>query len=108
MLKLPVCPHCNTIYRYNDVSKIMNKKSVVCYHCKKNFKIKRKNILILFLIIALICAIFDVLELYLGVSVNFIALVVTNVVLICVGLILRPYFVKFSGSDRFDYLLIKH
>lgn len=78
----------------------MNKKSVVCYHCKKNFKIKRKNILILFLIIALFCAIFDIFELYMVVSLNFIVLVVTNVVFICVGLILRPYFVKFSGSDR--------
>ncbi len=96
MLKLPVCPHCNTIYRYSDISKIMNKKSAVCYHCKKRFEIKRKNFLILFLIIALFCAIFDVFELYMVAQTNFIVLVVTNVVFIVTGLLLRPFFTKFK------------
>lgn len=96
MLKLPVCPHCNTIYRYSDISKIMNKKSAFCYHCKKRFEIKRKNFLILFLIIALFCAIFDVFELYMVAHTSFIVLVVTNVVFIVTGLLLRPFFTKFK------------
>lgn len=96
MPRLPVCPHCNTIYRYGDVSRVINKKSVVCYNCKKSFNVKRKNFLILFLIIALFCAIFDVFELYMGAPSNLIVLVVTNVVFICVGLLLRPYFTIFN------------
>lgn len=96
MLKLPVCPHCNTIYRYSDISKIMNKKSAVCYHCKMSLKVDRKNFLILFLIIALFCAIFDVFELYMVAQTSFIVLVVTNVVFIVTGLLLRPFFTKFK------------
>lgn len=96
MLKLPVCPHCNTIYRYSDISKIMNKKSAVCYHCKMSLKVDRKNFLILFLIIALFCTIFDVFELYMVAQTNFIVLVVTNVVFIVTGLLLRPFFTKFK------------
>lgn len=56
----------------------------------------RKNFLILFLIIALFCAIFDVFELYMVAQTNFIVLVVTNVVFIVTGLLLRPFFTKFK------------
>lgn len=95
MPKLPVCPHCNTIYRYRDVSRIMNKKSEVCYNCKKSFEIKRKKFFILFLIIALFCAIFDVFELYMAAQ-NLVLLVVTNILFICIGLIFRPFYIKFK------------
>lgn len=100
MPKLPVCPHCNTIYRYRDVSRILNKKSEVCYNCKKSFEIKRKKYLILFLIIALFCAIFDVFELYMVAQTNFILLVVTNILFICIGLIFRPFFIRFENTDN--------
>lgn len=100
MPKLPVCPHCNTIYRYRDVRRIMNEKSEVCYHCKKSFEIKRKKLWILILIIALICAIFDVFELYMVAQTNFITLVVTNVPFICIGLIFRPFYIKFVKTEK--------
>lgn len=96
MPKLPVCPHCKTIYRYGDVCKIMHKKSHICYNCKKVFNLKRKKFLILFLIIALFCAVFDVFELYMVAQTNFLVLVVTNTVIICVGIIFRPYFLQFT------------
>jgi hypothetical protein len=99
MPKLPVCPHCGTIYRYGDVNKIMGEKSHTCYHCKKNFAVSKKKFLILFLIIALFCAIFDVFELCMVANINFIALMVTNIIIIIAGLIFRPLFVKFCKLD---------
>ena len=54
MLKLPVCPHCHTIYRYGDVKKTLYEKNHKCYHCNKIFIISKIRILFLFIIIALI------------------------------------------------------
>lgn len=94
MPKLPVCPHCHTIYRYGDVRKLVFKKEHTCYHCDKKFSVSRKNIFILFLIIALITAIFNLLELYV-MTADFTALMITNVITLSVGVILIPFFVRF-------------
>lgn len=51
MFKLPVCPHCGTIYRYKDVRKVWGEDirntyrtlnhdkahNHTCYHCHKEF-----------------------------------------------------------------------
>lgn len=100
MFKLPQCPHCNTIFRYGDVRRIMSKKKIKCYHCDGDIFINKKKFLILFLEIALICAIFNVLELYMVGTISFIALCVTNVLFLTVGIFLMPFFVKFEKSDK--------
>lgn len=96
MFKLPVCPHCRTIYRYKDVKKELGKKESKCYHCGKKFRISKKKILILFLIIALITAIFDVLALYMVAGLNFIGLMITNIIIVTAGFFLIPYFTEFK------------
>lgn len=40
MFKLPVCPHCKTVYRYKDTVNAIKEKDNVCYHCHKKFKAK--------------------------------------------------------------------
>lgn len=97
MFKLPVCPHCGTIFRYGDVNKLLYKKNVECYNCGKKFKVSRIKILILFLIIALITAIFDVFELYVIGNVTFLTLMITNIVTVFVGVLLMPFFVRFKS-----------
>ncbi len=92
MPKLPVCPHCHTIYRYGDVSKLIFEKEHKCYHCEKKFRISRRNIFILFLVIILITSIFNVLELYM--TADFIVLIITNIIMLSLGIILVPYFLK--------------
>ncbi len=96
MFKLPVCPHCKTVYRYGDVKREMRKKKCVCYHCKGQFRAVKKKILFLFLIIALITAIFDVLELYMMKGASFVGLMITNVTALTVGFFLIPFFVSFK------------
>lgn len=96
MFKLPVCPHCGTIYRYKDVKKELEKKESSCYHCGEKFKISKKKFLILFLIIALITAIFDILELYMISGTNLFGMIITNVIVITVGFLLIPYFTQFK------------
>lgn len=102
MLKLPVCPHCHTIYRYGDVKNTLYEKNHKCYHCNKIFIISKIRILFLFIIIALIAAIFNVFELYMMAGINFIALLVTNIIIITVGILLIPFFVKFKICNDFS------
>ncbi len=40
MFKLPVCPHCGTVYRYQDTANAVKKKHNECYHCHQRFKAK--------------------------------------------------------------------
>ena len=98
MFKLPVCPHCKTIYRYKDVKKESVKKECTCYHCGKKFRVSKKKILILFLIIALITAIFDFFELYVMTGTNFITLMITNIIALTIGVFLIPFFVRFEKA----------
>ena len=96
MFKLPVCPHCKTIYRYKDVKKEEVKKECTCYHCGKKFRVSKNKILILFLIIALITAIFDVLALYMIAGTSLIGMIIMNIIAVTAGFFLIPYFVEFK------------
>lgn len=96
MFKLPVCPHCLTIYRYGDVRKLIFKNKETCYHCHKQFKVSKIKILILFLIIALITAIFDILALCMIAGTSFIGLMILNIIAVTAGFFLIPYFVEFK------------
>lgn len=40
MFRLPVCPHCGTVYRYKDTKNAVRNKENTCYHCRKPFKAK--------------------------------------------------------------------
>lgn len=96
MFKLPVCPHCHTIYRYGDVKKLIFKSKETCYHCHKDFKVSKIKIIILFLLIALITAIFNLIQLYMVEDLSFVALMITNVIFVTVGVFLIPLFINFK------------
>lgn len=40
MFRLPVCPHCGTVYRYKDTKQAIRNKENTCYHCQKRFRAK--------------------------------------------------------------------
>ena len=96
MFKLPECPYCHTIYRYGDVRKTVNKSEEKCYHCKKSFKVSKIKILILFLIIAFITAILNIFQLYMIEGLTFIEIIITNVVVVTLGIFLIPYFIGYK------------
>lgn len=100
MFRLPVCPHCKTIFRYADVKKTMLNRKQVCYHCNKQFKISKIKILILFLIIALFCAIINVFQLYMIENLSFIGLIVTNIIIVTIGVFLIPFFISYKSMDK--------
>ncbi len=96
MFKLPECPYCHTIYRYGDVRKTVYKSEEKCYHCKKSFKVSKIKILILFLIIAFITAILNIFQLYMIEGLTFIGIIITNVVVVTLGIFLIPYFIGYK------------
>ena len=98
MLKLPLCPHCNTVYRFNEVKKIASHKKYTCYHCKKEFLISRKFVFLLFVIVAVIAMAVNVAQLYMTPSLNILMLLVTNIILVSVGVALVPFFIRFTKS----------
>nr|WP_296166826.1 hypothetical protein [uncultured Ruminococcus sp.] len=101
MFKLPVCPHCQTIYRYGDVRKNLNTKIHTCYHCKKQFKTSFSGLWLLLLFIVAVGIIVNLIEITIFASTNVIALLVTNIVLILFFLLFVPFFTKFRkfGED---------
>lgn len=104
MFKLPVCPYCNTVYRYKDVKKLITKKNNECYHCKKKFKVRRfPKILILIFFILILCIVFNILFLTKAFDLSLMTLLimfaVTSVLLI-VGYFLIPFFITFKKEKE--------
>ena len=77
---------------------MINKKGDICYHCKKKFRILKRKILSLFLIIVLITAIIDCFELYVMTGTSFITLMITNIVALTTGVFFIPFFVRFEKT----------
>lgn len=97
MFKLPTCPHCNTIYRYGDVKTTISEKSHKCYNCKKSFKVSKKGILVLLLLLIMFGITVNLAQLNIFTNINFIALTVTNIVIVIAFLIFIPFFISFKG-----------
>lgn len=102
MFKLPVCPYCHTIYRYNKVRKIDRKeKTLVCYHCKKEFKVKRlRGMVVLGAIILLLAVGTNLVILNNLEGLNFTPLIVSTVAYVILGFIFVPFFIDFRKIKK--------
>ena len=104
MFRLPVCPHCKTVYRYGDIKKQMIKKEGTCYHCKKRFKIKRfPGILVLLAIIVLLCVVINILLLTKAVSLDILTMLIMfsiTIIFLVAGYFLLPFFVSFRKAEK--------
>ena len=97
MFKIPVCPYCNTVYHYGEVNKTKYNKTQKCYHCKKDFKIKRMpGLFVLWLIVATAAVLINIVILQIMPVFNVIPLVVISVVAILIGLIFIPFFISYK------------
>lgn len=100
MFRLPVCPHCHTVYRYGDVKKVSKKKIEKCYHCKKDFKVSKSGILILLLIVIAIGIEVNIFQINVFNNINFAVMFVTNIVLVIMAVLFLPFFVSFKKNKR--------
>ncbi len=102
MPKLPVCPHCHTIYRYGDVLKLIYSKKQRCYNCKKNFVIRKRKCILLLLAAAAAAVLINVFEIIALNGTSITMLAVTNVVIFAIMFFLIPYFMDFKEEKRED------
>lgn len=100
IFKLPVCPYCNTIYRYGDVNKLTLKKSSECYNCKKSFRISRAGIAVLFAIVFLVAFLTDIFELVFMPDIRLLSVFLTNIIAVMIGIFLVPYFIGFNKAEK--------
>ena len=104
MFRLPVCPHCKTVYGYGDVKKLMFKKECECYHCSKKIRVKKiPGILVLVAIILLLCVVFNVLLLSKAVSLDLITMLIMfgiTIIFLVAGYFLIPFFVSFGKNKK--------
>lgn len=99
-MKLPVCPHCHTVYRYGEVRRLLLQKEASCYHCQKRFHIKKMRCLLLLLIWAAVCVAVDILSLIWIGNITLIGIFITNVILAVPAILLTPYFIRFTENEQ--------
>ena len=100
MFKLPVCPHCGTVYRYKDTKTALKNKENTCYHCQKKFS--AKTIPYIFVGAILPIAVCIAVNLFLLTRMEYLNLLplfgVTLIFILIIYLII-PFFTHFKKSN---------
>lgn len=101
MFRLPVCPHCGTVYRYRDVKKAQKQKENTCYHCKKGFRARLlPYVMVEALILLPLCIGFNILLLNRMSRLNLIALFAVTIGFLLIGYLVFPFFVAFQKTEK--------
>ena len=98
MFKLPVCPHCNTVYRYKEVKDNNKKKVIKCYHCKKEFRNSRVGIAVLSVIICVIAVLINIVILNRSSNVfaSIIPISIVSIAAVIIIMLLIPFFISYK------------
>jgi len=111
MFRLPVCPHCGTIYRYKETSRIMrsgflkskDKKKNVCYHCKKSFRTAYlPGVLIPLAIWLALNITTNLIMLSRMDRLNLALMFITTVVYMALAFIALPFFIRFVPEEKIN------
>lgn len=103
MLKLPVCPYCNTVYYYGEVVKSAKEKSMECYHCKRKFKItKLKGRIILYAMLVPVIGTIDVLMMFFTGMKTAKPMIAFTVISVSLSLLLLPFTVRYRKIKTED------
>lgn len=101
MFRLPVCPHCGTVYRYRDTKDAIRKKENVCYHCQKKFKARIFPYWLIGALIPLIlCIGFNIFLLSRMTDFELLPLLVSALVCILIIYLIIPFFTKFKKEEN--------
>lgn len=100
MFRLPVCPHCGTVYRYKDTKEAIKKKDNICYHCKKKFRTKIFPYIIIGAVLPLIiCIAVNIFLLTRMENLLIIPLFAVALIFILIIYLIIPFFAKFRKTE---------
>lgn len=103
MFRLPVCPHCGTVYRYKDTRRAIKNKENTCYHCQKNFRSSIFPYIIVGAVIPLVlCIAVNIFLLTRMKSLQLIPLFAVTLAAILIIYLIIPFFTKFKKSEEKD------
>ena len=103
MFRLPVCPHCGTVYRYKETKSTVGikRKKNICYHCKKEFTASLwPFVAIEALVLAAICVVINILILSRMRELSLIPLFAVTVSFILLIYLIFPFFIRFRKSGE--------
>lgn len=101
MFKLPICPHCSTIYRYGDTKKAIRKKDNECYHCHKTFRTKIFPYVLIEAAVLIAASIgLNVLILFRSSSLSLVPLFAVTVGFLILIYLLIPFFTHFKKTEE--------
>ena len=101
MFRLPVCPHCGTIYRYKDTKQAIKNKENTCYHCQKRFRAKRFPYLLVGALIPIVlCIALNIFLLTRMKNLELLPLFAVTLVCILIIYLIIPFFTKFKKSEN--------
>lgn len=101
MFRLPLCPHCKTVYSYKETRKMLRQKKCSCYHCKKHFRASVfPGIFVIGGIIVALSILTNLLLLSRMTYLNVILLFVLTLLYLGLLYILLPFFVSFKKEKE--------
>lgn len=99
MFYLPTCPHCGTVYRYQDTKDAIKQKENICYHCQQKFIAKRFPYIIIGAMLPLIlCIGINLFLLSRMENLQLLPLFAVTFVFLLFIYIIVPFFTKFKKS----------
>ena len=99
MFRLPVCPHCGTVYRYKDTMIAIRNKNNTCYHCKKDFRAKIFPYMLIGAIVPLVlCVLTNMFLLSRMDNLSLAPLLVSTLGYLLIIYAIVPFFAKFKKA----------
>ena len=101
MFRLPVCPHCGTVYRYKDTKNALKNKENTCYHCNKRFTASMfPGIIIAAALPLAICIAINIFMLSRMKELLILPLIAVTLIFILIIYLIIPFFTSFGKTDK--------
>ena len=101
MFRLPICPHCGTVYHYKEVRNAVKKKENTCYHCEKKFRARLfPGILIAAVIPIALSILLNLVMLNRMQEMQLLPLFAVTLAFLLIIYLIIPFFVSFKKNEK--------